>query len=127
MKKSGLFWHIHHDVLVEYCFDYPTRVDFIKNNKPTNEIEARIFYLKPVKGRLPVEFTEACEAYDKVCEAYSKASEAYSKAYEACGKAYEAHGKAYEAHKQEIIALHEKECPNCIWDGEKLDFAKWKA
>ena len=99
MKKKGFFWHVHHDELVEYCYDYQERVDFIKDNKPADEVEARLALFKPVKGNLPVEF--------------DKAWEAYYKAWEAC--------------KQEIVALHDKECPNCIWDGEKLDFAKWKA
>ena len=102
-KKKGMFWHVHHDVLVEYCHGYQERVDFINEFKLPNEVHTRLKLFQPVKGKLP----------DDVV-----------KAREACNEAREAYDEAREAHQVEITALHEKECPDCIWDGEELDFSK---
>ena len=58
--KSGFYWHVHHDKLIEYCYDYDERVDYIKKEKPRNEIETRLRLFKPVKHleRLPKEFVK---------------------------------------------------------------------
>jgi len=39
MKQSGFFWHVHHDVLMEWCYDYEERVDYIENYKSASERE----------------------------------------------------------------------------------------
>ncbi len=141
MIKQGFFWHCHHDVLVEYCYDYDERVQFIKKNKPKNEQKLRLRLFKPVKGKLPKAvittgkaYAKAWEAYAKAWEAYDKAWEVYAKAWEACvkaqkvyDKAQEACVKAWEAYdktlKTNLVAvekLHTKECPNCSWDGKNI-------
>ena len=156
-RKSGFYWHVHHDVLFEYCYNYDERVNFIKANKPKKEIPVRLNLMQPVKGKLPEEVVKtrkACgkaqEAFDKAWEAYGKASEAYDKAWEAYGKARDAYVKASEAYykareaygkarevydkawdayekalennRDYLNKLHSKECPDCCWDGRKLDF-----
>jgi len=143
-KQNGFYWHIHHDKLIEWCYNYRERVYFIKKYKPKNEIKTRLRLCQPVKGKLPIEFVKtweahiktweaygkACNAHDKARKAYyGKAKEAYDKTRIACNKAWDARNRAQETYnkvrkiyKEEIEALHAKECPNCIWNGEELKF-----
>ena len=128
-KVSGFYWHVHHDILVEWCYDYDGRVSAIKETKPDNEIETRLRLLKPVKGELPIEFAKAQESYGKAQESYDKAwessckaQESYGKAKESYDKAWESCGKAWESYKEEIETLHAKECTDCSWDGEQIIF-----
>ena len=141
MTEKGMFWHVHHDILLEYCYDYNKRVQFIKENKPKNEAELRLQLFKKVKGKLPVAVVKAGDAYDKAraaCNkawaAYNKARTAYDKARAACNKAWAAYNKArtvcdkawavyVKALKDNILAiekLHCKECPGCTWDGTTI-------
>ena len=45
MKNEGLVIHCHHDILVEYCYDYAGRVKEIKE-KPVNEQKTRLRLFK---------------------------------------------------------------------------------
>jgi len=120
MKTNGWFWHVHHDVLVEWSDDINERIAYIKKEKPENERALRLKLLKPVMGKLPAKLVKAGEAYGKAWKAYDKAREAYDKAREACDKAEEAYDKAKKACKKEIEALHKKECPDCPWTGSSI-------
>ena len=142
MKKSGFAFHVHHDTLFEWCYDYDRRVEYIKNFKPKQErkLRLRLFKLIP-EDKLPVRFRKAGEAYRKAWEAYDKAWEAYRKDWEAYDKAWEAYRKAWEAYRKaqkayykaqkayykaqkayttEIEALHKELCPDCPWDGKSI-------
>ena len=135
MKKSGLAFHVHHDTLLEWCYDYDRRVEIIKNFKPKQErkLRLRLFKLIP-EDKLPVRLLKAGEAYRKAWEAYPKAREAYPKARKAYikarkayikarkayYKAWEAYYKAEEAYTPEIEALHKELCPDCPWDGKSI-------
>jgi len=112
--KRGLYWHLHHGVLLEYCHNEAGRRLYIDTHKPESERALRNLLFKPVKGKLPKEVVETAKAYEK---AYEKRVEAYKKAYEAKEKAYEAKEKAYKANISVIEALHKQECKNCPWDG----------
>jgi GTP cyclohydrolase III len=132
--KSGLAFHIHHDVLIEWCSDYDGRVRSIRVNKPLGEQELRLklFKLIPV-NKLPEAYNKAREAYTKAWEAYNKAGEAYdeareawneareayTKAWKALNKAWEAYAKAWEAYAPILEKLHQELCPDCPWDNEK--------
>jgi len=140
-RQAGFAFHVHHDQLMEFCFDYAERIEYIKNHKPQGEqkLRLRLFRLIPPR-RLPQALIGAWEVYDKAREAcdkareacdkawevYDKAREARNKAREACDKAWEARDKAREACMPEIIKLHEELCPNCTWDGKTI-FVKWCA
>ena len=149
-KKKGIFWHVHHDKLIEYCYDYDERAAYIRQRKPANEIGIRLRLFRPVKGKLPKEIIKACVACDKAyvaCHkawtardmayaAYNKASAARQKAWAARQKAFAARQKAYAAYDKAsavydkiiqdnmpaILKLHKKECPNCSWDGQNIVF-----
>ena len=114
--KRGLYWHLHHRVLLEYCHNEAGRRLYIDTHKPESERALRNLLFKPVKGKLPKEVVEAAKAYEK---AYEKRVEAYKKAYEKAMKAYEAKEKAYKANISVIEALHKQEC-NCPWDGNTI-------
>ena len=107
MTKPTLYWHIHHEILLEETTDIQERIDYIRTNKPEKEIPLRLKLMTPVlhPEKLPARFrraSEACfkawEALGKESEAYYKASKAYDKAREAYDKAWEAYDKAAEAY-----------------------------
>ena len=61
-KIHPFYWHIHHDILVEEQTEpIENRINFIKNNKPKNEIKTRLRLLKKAKG-----VDQAWEQYEKV-------------------------------------------------------------
>ena len=97
MKQKGMFWHVHHDRLLEYCYSYDERVVYIEEHKPADEVETRLRLFKPVKGKLPEAVIKAFVACDKAYVARDKADAACDKAYVARDKAYVAYDKAYAA------------------------------
>jgi hypothetical protein len=132
-----MYWHLHHDKLMEWCWDYDERKDFIKTWKSENEKETRLRLLQPVKGKLPEDVLKAGAAYGKARAAFTKASVALDKAWStyrkaawvaydkeraAYDKAWAAYKKAIEKNMDRIIALHARECPNCVWNGEEMVF-----
>ena len=141
-KITGIFWHVHHNKLCEYCYDYQKRVDAIKN-KPEEEIKARLRLFKKVKGKLPKELVEAWkkrdEARKKYDEAWKKHDEARKKwdetrkKHDEAGKkwdeAREKHDEAWKKWEELLIKykpflekLHKKECNCKEWDGRELVF-----
>ncbi len=127
----AFYWHVHHDVLAEWCYSYEERAAYIKAYKPAFEVSLRLRLLQPVKGQLPpavikagAAYEEAQAVYEKVGAAYEEAQAAYEEAkaaYEKAKAAYEEAKAAYEEaiyeHREEIEALHTSECPGCPWDG----------
>ena len=127
MTKPTLYWHIHHEILIEETTDIQERIDYIKEGKPEDEIPLRLKLMTPVlhPEKLPVSFRKARKAYDKAREAYIKADEAYDKAWKArdkewkaCEKALKARDKALKA--PQIEKLHREEHPDCPWNGKTI-------
>ena len=138
-RKEGLAFHCHHDVLVEYVYDYDDRVKYIKQNKPKAERELRLKLFKLIpEDKLPgagsgardafvkerVAFVKAGDAFVKAWVAYNKAWVAYNKAGDAYNKARDAYNKAWVAYckeyKEELEQLHTELCPDCTWDGKTI-------
>jgi hypothetical protein len=140
-KKTGMFWHVHHDILLEYCHSYDERKNYIVNYKSLDEQELRLKLFKPIKGELPEEVQKAwaeydktwtkCDKaraeYDKVRAEYDKAGAEYDKAWAECYKAWAEYDKAWtecdkaiKNHLDEINKLHAEECPDCPWNGETI-------
>ena len=95
-----LYWLLHHGRLLEWTTEpVESRIEYIKTQKPTNEIATRLRWLRPVKnpGKLPLRVLEACADYNKACADYDKA----------CAN-----------HWPTIVALHKEECPGCPFDYE---------
>lgn len=52
--QTDYWWHIHHEQLYEYLTEpIRARINYIKENKPKDEIELRLKLLKPVLGKIP--------------------------------------------------------------------------
>ena len=98
--KSGLAIHCHHNILLEFCYNYNERVKRIKENKPANEqeIRLRLFRLLPKEAiaELPFRFV--------------KANADRAKAYADWAKA-------------DREAWHKKWCGCEEWDGNKINFS----
>src|SRR3990167_431488 len=109
-QQTGLFWHVHHEKLLEWCHNYDERVAYIQNKKPEEEQETRLRLFKPVKGKLPQEVVKASQEYDKARQEHDKARQEYD-------KARQEYSKALNNNKELIEALHKAECPNCPWNG----------
>lgn len=133
-RKSGFYWHVHHNIAIEWCYDYDERLESIKSHKPKEEQEVRIKLLQPVLGKLPSKLTKAGLAYDKARLAYIEARDAYDEARDAYIKTSAAYNKARDAFikakhayinemmncRKAIEILHAKECPNCPWNGKTI-------
>ena len=120
MVTTGWYWHVHHDVLLEWCTDYDKRVSYIRRYKPGKERALRLRLFRPVQGDLPPDLVAAEAAYDKAGVARDKAWAAYYRAEAACDKAWAACDKAGVARKGELEALHAAECPGCPWNGQTI-------
>jgi len=125
-KVGTWMWHVHHEVLCEPLTEpLANRIAYIKANKPKNEIETRLRWLTPVRGKVPTALDKAVAAYDKAGAAYVKAQAAHDKAWAAYLKAQAAHDKAWAAALPALERLHAKEHGSeCPWDGEQLVFPR---
>lgn len=135
-RNAGFHWHVHHDVLVEWCRDYQSRLEYIKSKKAKCRQKLRIRLLQPVKGKLPKGFVEAQKAYNKALEAYNESWETYNKVWKdydcnkkrktcierekTCVSAQKTCLKARKTYLLEIETLHKKECPDCPWNGRTI-------
>ena len=130
------YWHIHHDVLVEYTTaPIEERIWYIQEHKPPEEVAVRLRLLKPVVGELPKAFADAAKALDDAVKSYAAAVKAYRAAvkanpyapewaYRAARKALDDAWQACAAtrlsYADEIEQLHRNECPDCPWDGKTI-------
>lgn len=98
---QGLAIHVHHDTLVEYCYDYAERVKYIKSDKPKNEQKTRlrVFKILPKEAEadIPKYYFEADKAWDEA-------------------------GKKWP--QKEKDAFHAKWCGCQEWNGKELVFVK---
>lgn len=53
-NATDYWWHVHHETLFEYLIEpIRARINYIKKEKPKDEIELRLKLLKPVLGKIP--------------------------------------------------------------------------
>ena len=105
--QTGFFWHVHHRVLLEWCYDYDGRASFISEQKREDQKETRLRLFKPVKGKLPQEVVEAGRVLDKAWHAYDEAGRASDKAWHAYNRAGRASDKAWQAYYETQQAYYE--------------------
>jgi len=116
------YWHVHHDTLVEWCFDYKGRVRYIRTEKPKDERKLRLRLFQPVKDSFPEELVKVGQAYDVAWRALRafcgprRVLRSLDDPGLTLGKARQAYRKALIKHKDTLEALHAKECPNCPWN-----------
>ena len=122
--KKGFFWHVHHEVLVEWCFDYDERDRYIRSYKPLTEQKTRLRLFRPVRGKLPKEVIKARQALNETWQAINKAWRAHDKAGQVLNKQVlnteQVLNKALKENMLKIEALHREECPNCPWNGHTI-------
>ena len=129
MKKAGFVIHCHHDILVDYCYDYDERVEAIKRDKPQNEQEIRLRLFKMLPPEAIAELSERLKkAYAEREKAYAEWGKAYAeweKAYAEREKAYAERRKAdAEWRKADQIIWHTKWCGCKEWNGMEITFNK---
>jgi len=105
--QTGFFWHVHHRVLLEWCYDYDGRASYISEQKREDQKETRLRLFKPVKGKLPQEVVEAGRVLDKAWHAYDEAGRASDKAWHAYNRAGRASDKAWQAYYETQQAYYE--------------------
>lgn len=137
MSAPGLYWHVHHDGLYEYCYEPKRRINYVKANKPKHEIVTRLLLMKPVKGKIGearawAAYLKAWADYDKIWADCAKAWANYDKARADYEKALADYHNAWAARDKagaewqatirpgEAEALHAKECKNCPWNGKTI-------
>lgn len=96
--KSGLVWHMYHDHLVTYCWDYEKRAQSIIAFKPVHEVAERLKRFQLIKGELPEAFRgkRSSVTINELLVEY----------------------------KDAVIKLHAEECPGCTWNGHRLVFPR---
>jgi hypothetical protein len=110
---TKFYWHVHHDLLLEPLTEpLENRIEYVRKYKPKEQLETRLKWLAPVKGKLPKALIETGKAYKKAWEACKKACDV--------NRAWATYEKAWFKHKPELEALHAKEHPGCPWDGKTL-------
>jgi len=136
-KSVGkLYWHIHHDKLLEMATEpIARRIKYIREQKAVEEIGARLRYLKPVKGTLPGEVIEAFWFHDAVMkhrdriwkfhwsmgiDHHTRVTHKLSE--ELCRSRDKADADlrvTLQKYELEINRLHDAEC-RCSWNGTTL-------
>src|SRR3990167_818932 len=97
--KIGFAIHCHHDILVERCYNYDERVEYIKKNKLENElkIRLRLFKILPKKSEkdIPERYLKAYAEWEKAYAEWNKAHAEWKKADDELEKADAEWEKAY--------------------------------
>ena len=127
MKKSGWAIHVHHDIIVEWCYDFEERIKVIKTTKPAAEIPIRLdcFKLLPPEAvaDIPLAYRLAGEAYGRAKVAYLQEDAAYWQAKDAFLRAQKAFLRAKNAWEQkDKDAFHAKWCGCPHWNGKEIVF-----
>ena len=128
MSDLQFAWHVHHNILMEPLTEsIETRRVYIETNKAPDEQVLRLRLLKPVQGEIPVAIREAGNTYSDAYHAYNSAHLIRGIAgsyYAATHRVYADAARGYKivlaANMPTIEALHEKECPDCPWNGETI-------
>ena len=103
-------WHVHHEKLFEELTEpIEDRIRYIWENKLESEIPTRLRLLKVVKNQ------DAILEYESVRQ---KALAEYESVVQKARAEYES--AEQKAWNEIIIPLHNKECPNCPWDGKTI-------
>ena len=114
---KGWFGFLHHDQLCEESHDVNKRIDYVKREKPKNEVAIRLHNMIYLGG---CEATAKLAPLDAAYEANLAALYAAYKAKRAPLDAdYEANLAALYA---EILAYIKPNIPDCAWNGKTLVF-----
>jgi len=135
MIEKGFYWHVHHDNLLEWCYGYQERVDYINEEKPENERKIRlkrfVMLTEEQVAMLPKEFTEAWQKYgklwqkyDELRQKYDELRQKYNEASQKRDEAWQKCGKICVKYKLQLEEIHKKICGCREWDGTELVFSE---
>lgn len=111
------YWHVHHDQLLEpLTGPVEDRVKYIRTSKPEHEVTTRLRLLTPALGVLPRTVEKAGETWFKAAEEDRANMPGAWKRLLNAGMVY----LRVVRNNASINELHERECPNCPWDGETI-------
>ena len=127
-----LDWHNHHEILFELrLWPREARIAYIKAKKPPHEQPTRLRLFTEVrnptpemlryaalwsKGNAMVDTGDALRAGDKSLRAKGNAMMDEGNALMDGGRAL----LATLQNSKTVLALHDKECPNCPWNGTTI-------
>lgn len=116
-KNKGLCWCVHHNQLLEYCYDFARRVEIIKIDKPVKERPIRLYEMRFVKGKLPAEIVKANAKMRRTDNegTHNEREDARDEWY-----------GVFRKYLLELEKLHKKEVRKTCWDGSELNFRKSK-
>ena len=135
-KKQCWAIHCHHNILVEWCYDFAERREVIRNTKAASEQPIRLKLLKflPAKAvkEIPKAIRKAYAEWEKADAEWEKADAECRKAdaecwrpYAECRKAYAEREKADAEWSAESKAIfHAKWCGCKEWNGEEIMFPR---
>lgn len=49
-EEPGLYWHVHHNILLEWCYNPRERAFYIATDKPIEEQNRRLARMRPVRN-----------------------------------------------------------------------------
>jgi len=144
MENVGLSIHCHHRALVEYCFNYRGRAEFIKRNKPPSEreIRLRLFKILPAEAiaELPTELIEAGKVWDEAYKVWDDAYELRNEVYEIRDEATRITGDQVDTTLDRAVKIldqanktwndtdrktwHDKWCGCKYWKKGEIDFSE---
>ena len=96
-KITGMYWHVYHDSLLDYCYDYDGRLQYIEKYKFESEQKLRICLFKLVQHPelLPPALADVQTTYGS-------------------------RSLLSKQEKEQVDRRHEIECPNCPWNGKTI-------
>ena len=111
---SGYYWHVHHEQLWEWCYDYDERVAYIRAEKPAGEVELRLRLMQPVRA-VPERMQRAYAEWERAAAERERAYAEREQAVAERERAYAEWERAAAECAPEMEALHALECPDCPW------------
>jgi len=110
--QTGLFWHLHHRILAEWCYCYHDRRVEINSTKRGEEgdecADLRLKLFKPIRIRKAPAWLKAVTEESRVIGGYKWRSND------------DFHNILISRRKwAELNRLHKKQCKNCPWGVKK--------
>lgn len=123
------YWHVHHTQLFEACVEpIERRLEFIRREKPREEVETRLRLIRPVKNerllqRLTKYQRDFLDMENKIYAKYGDglSDEEQGRKMAELNENRKKYEKAGALAGLKIEALHRRECAkDCPWDGQTI-------